>query len=82
MAEITVSLAPGSSSQPFAVVRPPERFRLHVHAEDGNENRAMIVVSFLANVLVATAKTVTARREKFGEDSGPEERILCTGHRR
>jgi cation diffusion facilitator family transporter len=60
MAEITMSLAPGSSSQPPAVARPPERFRLHVHAEDGNESRAIIVVSFVANVLVATAKTVAA----------------------
>jgi hypothetical protein len=42
------------------VARPPERFRLHVHAEDGNESRAIIVVSFVANVLVATAKTVAA----------------------
>ena len=55
-----MSLAPGSSSQPPAMARPPERFRLHVHAEDGNESRAMIVVSFVANVLVATAKTVAA----------------------
>ncbi len=55
-----MSLATGSSSQPPAVARPPERFRLHVHAEDGNESRAIIVVSFVANVLVATAKTVAA----------------------
>jgi len=55
-----MSLATGSSSQPPAVARPPERFRLHVHPEDGNESRAIIVVSFVANVLVATAKTVAA----------------------
>src|SRR4051794_35250340 len=41
--------------------RPPlRRFRSHVPVDDAGEGRAMIIVSFLANVLVAIAKTVTA----------------------
>src|SRR5712672_3211457 len=39
---------------------PPQRFRLHVDRDDATEGRAMIIVSFLANVLVAIAKTVAA----------------------
>jgi cation diffusion facilitator family transporter len=45
---------------PRAVAMSPDRFRLHVHLDEANEGRAMIIVSFLANVLVATAKTVAA----------------------
>jgi cation diffusion facilitator family transporter len=44
-----------------ATGRPPlQRFRLHVNLDDAGEGRAMIIVSFLANVLVAIAKTVAA----------------------
>jgi cation diffusion facilitator family transporter len=43
-----------------AATPTPDRFRLRVHLDEANESRAMIVVSFLANVLVAVAKTVAA----------------------
>jgi cation diffusion facilitator family transporter len=39
---------------------PPQRFRLRVDLDDAGEGRAMIIVSFLANVLVAIAKTGAA----------------------
>jgi len=38
----------------------PRRFELDMHAASASESHAIIVVSFLANVLVAVAKTVAA----------------------